>query len=179
MAIQIKVGETTPEPKPEPQRTIKLKAKKALNGDVMVGDHPEIHIVVSRKDKKIKTFPKREIADHTYHSQDDLFSYLADYGVVPHHGMQGGVILGSMESEILEPPEGSSIDFVEVVLSKLYDYFQMEDPSFAMIDKFEKNEEDRLMDPEVHTDLGDVPQAEKKGSIDPRFARRYYITYQF
>jgi len=48
-----------------------------------------------------------------------------------------------------------------------------------MVDKFEQNEEDRLMDPDVYTDLGDVPHAEKKGSIDPRFARRYYITYHF
>jgi len=79
----------------------------------------------------------------------------------------------------MSPPEGSKIDFVEVVLSRLYDYFQMEEPSFAMNDKFEDNEQERLTDPEVYTDLGDVPQAEKKGSIDPRFARRYYITYHF
>jgi hypothetical protein len=179
MAIQIKVGETPKQEEKKPQRTIELNAKKALNGDIMVKDHPEIHIVVSRKNNKIITYPKNEIGDHTYHSQDDLFSYLADYGVVSHDAMQGGVILGSMEATIMQPPEGSTVDPIEVVLSKLYDYFQMEEPNFEMIDKFEQNEEDRLMHPDVYTDLGDVPQAEKKGSIDPRFARRYYITYHF
>jgi hypothetical protein len=179
MAIQIKVGETPKQEEKKPQRTIKLNAKKALNGDIMVKDHPEIHIVVSRKNNKIITYPKNEIGDHTYHSQDDLFSYLADYGVVSHDAMQGGVILGSMEATIMQPSEGSTVDPIEVVLSKLYDYFQMEEPTFEMIDKFEQNEEDRLMHPDVYTDLGDVPQAEKKGSIDPRFARRYYITYHF
>jgi hypothetical protein len=119
------------------------------------------------------------MGEHTYHSQDDIFSYLADYGVVAHDSMQGGLMLGSMEADIMQPGENSRVDFVEVILSKLYDYFQMEEPSFEMVDKFKDNEEERLMDPEVHTDLGDVPQAEKKGSIDPRFARKYYITYHF
>jgi hypothetical protein len=178
MAIQIKVSDSST-PDTPPDRTIKLKAKKALNGDIMVNDHPDLHIIVSRKDAKIITFPKTEMGEHTYHSQDDLFSYLADYGVISHGSMQGGIMMGSMEAALMSPPEGSKIDFVEVVLSRLYDYFQMEEPSFAMNDKFEDNEQERLTDPEVYTDLGDVPQAEKKGSIDPRFARRYYITYHF
>ena len=119
------------------------------------------------------------MGEHTYHSQDDLFSYLADYGVVAHDSMQGGLMLGSMEADIMQPSENTRVDFMEVVLSKLYDYFQMEEPSFEMVDKFKDNEEDRLTDPDVYTDLGDVPHAEKKGSIDPRFARKYYITYHF
>lgn len=178
MAIQIKVGED-PEQDTPPARTIKLNAKKALNGDILIGDHPELHIIVSRKNSKITTYPKTEMGEHTYHSQDDIFSYLADYGVVAHDSMQGGLMLGSMEADIMQPSENSRVDFVEVVLSKLYDYFQMEEPSFEMVDKFKDNEEDRLMDPDVYTELGDVPQAEKKGSIDPRFARKYYITYHF
>ena len=184
MAIQIKIDKQKPsaekqEEQKKPQRTIKLNAKKSLNGDIIVKDHPELHVVVSRSKNKIITYPKNEIGDHTYHSQDDLFSYLSDYGVVAYDAMQGGVILGSMEASILQPPENSTVDSIEVVLSKLYDYLQLKEPNFEMVDKFEQNEEDRLMDPDVYTELGDVPQAEKKGSIDPRFARRYYITYHF
>ena len=179
MAIQIKVGSAQKEEQKKPQRTIKLNAKKALNGDIIIKDHPELQIIVSRGKNKIITYPKNEMGDQTYHARDDLFSYLSDYGIISREAIQGGVILGSMEAVILKPAEGTSVDSVEVVLSKLYDYLQMEEPNFKMVDKFEQNEEDRLMDPDVYTDLGDVPHAEKKGSIDPRFARRYYITYHF
>ena len=180
MAINITVGSEEVETEEEtPQRTISLKANKTLSGDIIIHDHPDLQIVVSRAKNKIITYPKLETGDHTYYSQEDLFSYLADKGVVGHDAMQGGVLLGSMEALILQPKEGSTIDPIQVVLSKIYDYLQLDEPKFALRQRFQDDETDRLMDPDVNTELGDVQQYEKKGSMDPRFARRYYITYHF
>jgi hypothetical protein len=177
MAINIAVG--SGEEEKETQRTVSLKANKTLSGDIIIHDHPELQIIVSRAKNKIIAYPKLETGDRTYYSQEDLFSFLADKGVVGHDAMQGGVLFGSMEALILKPKEGSTIDPIQVVLSKIYDYMQLEEPNFALQQKFEDNEGDRLLDPDVNTELGDVPQYEKKGSMDPRFARRYYITYHF
>ena len=179
MAINITVGSEEVETEEVPQRTISLKANKTLSGDIIIHDHPELQIVVSRAKNKIIAYPKLETGDSTYYSQEDLFSYLADKGVVGHDSMQGGVLFGSMEALILQPKEGSTIDPVQVVLSKIYDYMQLEEPAVALRQRFEDDETARLMDPDVNTELGDVPHYDKKGSLDPRFARRYYITYHF
>ena len=184
MAIQIKLKTKASdaiqeEPKKEVQRVIQLNARKTIDGDIFIKDHPELHIVISRKKNKILALPKSEMRDDIYHYQDDLFSFLADYGVIEDSGMEGGAILGSMEAKMRTPSPDSNIDPVQVAMSKLYDYFKLETPKFSLKQKFEDNEEERLMDPEVNTELGAVPHADKKGSIDPRFARRYYITYHF
>ena len=61
MAITIKVGKAAQEqpPKPSISGTARLKAKKTLDGRIMISDHTDIDIVIMPTESKIITFSKQ------------------------------------------------------------------------------------------------------------------------
>ena len=79
--IKIKVNpdaksaeELAEEEKQEPKHPqISLKARKTLDGKIMIMDHRDIDIVIDTKGKKIITFPKEAMTDEVYDSQNKYF----------------------------------------------------------------------------------------------------------
>lgn len=145
---------------------VALDVKKSLDGNLMIFDHKDIDIVIIPESKKIVTFPKNEYSKHVYPTQDKLFSYLRRDGVIQYDSIKGGNIFMSMEAVIAESEEVSSIDATLYSISK---FMTEEREIFDYEDEMAQQEEEYLTEPppEDHTELGEVPQEPRKGSIVP------------
>lgn len=158
---------------------ISLKARRTLNGNIMIFDHEDIDIVLSLENKKCITFPKDQMNDKVYDAQDRMFKYLSKRGVVEFSSVKGGNIHGSMEAMILES-KIPGVDGTQAVLYIISEYLNMERPFFRNAEEIEDEKLDRMLDPgpEHSTDLGDVPQSDKKGSMHPGI-RPYGFMYNY
>ena len=148
---------------------IKLKAKRSLDGNIMIFDHEDIDIVYIPESNKCITFPKDEMNDKVYSAQDRMFTFLSKKGVIKKSSVQGGNIFGSMEAEVLQS-KYEGIDRDQVFLFVIHEYITGEKPYFKTSDEFEEDRLDHMLRPsdEDSTELGDVPQSDTKGAMDPR-----------
>jgi hypothetical protein len=147
-------------------KTVALEVRKSLDGNLMIFDHKDIDIVIIPESKKVVTFPKNEYSQHVYPTQNKLFNYLRKEGVIEYDSIKGGNIFMSMEGVIVESEEVNAIDATLYSISKFMDD---EKEIFAYEDDMEKEEEEYLTEPtdEDSTELGEVPEEPKKGSIMP------------
>jgi len=184
MAITINVGEEAVEaaiaddPKPI-QSKIRLNARRALNGNYMILNHPEIDIIVIAETNKVVSFSKEHASKNVYQAQDRLFNFLIRKGTVEFDSVQGGNIYNSLEATIME----SKIEGVNSVQSVIYNigkFLLEEQPYYSFIKNYFEQEEDWLLDPDAQhsTELGEVPQEEIKGSIRPGMLP-YSIYYEY
>jgi|7_EtaG_2_1085326.scaffolds.fasta_scaffold52772_3 hypothetical protein len=155
---------------------IELNLRRALNGDYLIYDHPIIDIVIMPAKNKVVTFSKKNPKSDPYISQDKFFTYLARKGVIVYDTIQAGNVLGSLEA-VYQPSE--DIDVIQALLLLVYKFVQEELPLFVGIDIYDEDFEDELLypDPEHSTELGEVPQKARKGSIDP-FMKPYGLIYR-
>jgi hypothetical protein len=158
--------------------SFKLKAKKTLDGNIMIYDHHDIDIVVRPEMKKIVTF-KKDGADGNvaYGAADRMFKYLNSKGIISLDTVQGGSILDSYEATIpstnLEAP-------IKIVLLSISKWIDTERPYFEYGEDYEDMMNDRLLKPddEESTELGEVPQDNQKGTIVPGYYRSpYWMSY--
>ena len=159
-----------------PKATIKLNLRKALNGDYMIYDHPLYDIVIMPKKNKIVTLVKREAQLDPYVSQDKFFDHLNRKGMIVGDTVQGGNIFGSLEATY---PINDKVDTIQALLLVVYQFLQKETPEIKSIVDYEEDLEDHFTAPDAEdsTELGEVPHAEKKGSIDPS-SRPYGLIYR-
>jgi len=184
MAITINVGEEAvaaaeAEEKKPVQSQIALNARRSLDGNYMIFGHPEIDIVVMPEKSKVVTFSKDEASKYVYEAQDRLFSYLIRRGVVDFETVQGGNIYNSLEADILE----SKIEGVNSVQSTLFNigkFLLEEKPYYSYIQAFYDQEEGALVDPDAEhsTELGEVPQQVRQGTIFPGM-NPYALFYEY
>ena len=155
------------------QISIALEIRKSLDGNLLIFDHEEIDIAILLDKNKIVSFPKGEFGDSVYAAQNRLMEFLLRRGIIPIDGIKGGNVYGSLESKMLESKVG--LDKVDMVLLNISQFMDAERPTFAYEKSYEENEVDRYTHPdeEDSTELGEVPQSEKKGSITPYQTRRY------
>ena len=158
---------------------IEMVARRALNGDIMVFEHDLIDIVVSPSKKKVVAFPKERLERETYPVQDRFFNFLAKKGVLDRSSVQGGNIFSSMESELFE----STIEGVDAVQSALFAtslFLEEEMPDIMARRHLQHDLMTYHLDPseEDSTELGEVPQKDKKGSLDSR-VRPYGYQYLY
>jgi hypothetical protein len=169
MAINVTIGS-----KESPQ-TIKLEmnARKSMAGDIMIFDHADIDIVLVLKEAKVLTFPKDIMSEVVYGAQNRLFTYLRRKGLIKYESIQGGNIYGSMEAIIQESDELNPVDMTLINVSK---WINEERPYFEYSDSYEEMDAERMLSPDDadSTELGEVPQEEKKGSIRPGWMRDPY-----
>ena len=81
---------------------MKLRARTALDGTIMITDHYVVDISVSPELKKVVVFPKRTYNDEVYATQNRLFEHLSKAGIVDRQSIQGGAVHGALEGLILE-----------------------------------------------------------------------------
>lgn len=159
--------------------TIKLRARRTLDGNVMIFDHEDIDVVLSLTAKKCIAFPKERMNDKAYEAQDRMFSYLTKRGVVDGSSVRGGNIHGSFEAKILDSSI-PGVDNIQACLYVLSEYLNQEKPFFKTSSEFDSERLDHLLDPkdEDSTDLGDVPHDAQKGSLHPGI-RPYGFMYNY
>lgn len=145
---------------------VKLKAKRTLNGNILIMDHEDIDIFLDPEKKKCITFPKDAMSDKVYSAQDRMFSFLAKKGIIEHSSIKGGNVYGAMEAQVLES-KIPGVDPVQAFLFSLNEYLAGEKPYFKTSSEFDDDRLDALLRPseEDSTELGDVPQSDKKGSM--------------
>jgi hypothetical protein len=146
---------------------LKLRARKTLDGNILILDHPEIDIVLSPKNKKVLAIAKQQYGDHIYATQSRLFSHLSRKGVVDPSTVHGGNIYGSLEGIILESTEPDKVDSIQMTLYSIVHFLLEEQPHYQAIKKYENDFEKELLEPdeEDSTKLGQVPHKKRKGTM--------------
>ena len=84
----------------ETQISLDLKARRTLDGNVLIFDHKDIDIVLMPKKRKVIAFAKKTLGDHVYEAQDRLFRYLFRKGIIEVDSVQGGNVYSSMEPKL-------------------------------------------------------------------------------
>ena len=157
--------------------SVKLNARKSIDGNVMIFDHIDIDIVMMPEKKKIVAFPKEMMSDTVYGAQNRMFDFLVKKGIIIPETVQGGNVYGAIEGKY---PESKSADTTNVVLLSLSKFIDEERPYFAYDKQYQQQEIDRLADPddEDSTELGEVPHSSQKGSITRDTHGRYTPGYR-
>ena len=171
MAITIRVGD-------EANRklvTLELNIRKSLNGDLMILEHGELDIVLSPSKNKVIAFPKELMSDYVYGAQNRLFTYLRKKGIVMAESIQAGSFYGSFEA-IMETPKNEDISASKMALINIHNFIEEERPYVEATEAIISMTDDEFIDPEKEdsTELGEVPQATKQGSIRKGFIRDPY-----
>ena len=145
---------------------IKLNLRRALNGDYLIYDHALFDIVIMPNKNKVVCFRKKDTRIDPYPSQDKYFDYLMRLGMIIQDSIQGGNVYGSLEAVY---PINDKVDTIQALLLETYNFLEEEKELFAAVDEFEEEYEASILDPNAKdsTELGEVPQAAKKGSVDP------------
>ena len=171
------VGDQLPPPPPPP--TMEMNLRKTMSGDYAISDHYDLDIVVMPANKKILAMPKNEMSDEVYGAQDRLFNYLRKKGVVTEDSIHSGNVYGSMQAKYPDTKVGGDAD--QIVLFSIGKFLEEEKPYYAHDIALEAELTQRLTEPEEpdQTELGDVPHAAEKGSVDVFPAMKsYYRVYE-
>jgi len=151
-----------------PQATVELRARKALDGSLLISDHKKIDIAILPSKMKVTTIPKLEASEDVYEYQSRLLELLSDKGVVDRSTIQGGNIFRSLEGTIYENEEINSIQAAVYVIAE---FVKTEIEDEKIIDQYEKDLEDMYTHPDDRdsTEYGEVPQHGEKGSMRPGY----------
>ena len=153
-----------------------LNAREALNGDIMIFDHSDIDIVLMQEKKKIVAFAKDMLTDSVYGAEARMFEFLRKKGIISYDSIQGGNIYGSMEASILD---SKKFDPLKSSLVNIAEWMKEEKPMMDYMESYDELMDDALLDPNAKdsTELGEVPQAEEKGSISQHsmFGADHYV----
>jgi hypothetical protein len=157
-----------------------LKAKSAVNGDLMIFAHRDIDIVLNQKDRKVTAFAKEMNSDFVYGAESRLFEFLRKKGVLEFDSIQGGNIYGSMEGRLMDAKEH---DVNKITLLAIHEWMKDEAPYVNRLKGHDEDMEDHMVKPdgEYSTELGEVPHEDQKGSIRQRnlFAPYLYGRYTY
>ena len=120
MPIKVKIDPNAPPmglAKEQKQESVKitLKARKTLDGKIMILDHMHVDIIVDTANKKIIVFPKEDMSDEVYVIQNDYFKHLVNEGVLLPESIQGGNVFGSLEAQYPEASD-ENVNAAQVIL---------------------------------------------------------------
>lgn len=145
---------------------VKLKARRTLDGNIMILDHEDIDVVFVPERSKCVTFPKESMSDKVYAAQDRMFQFFVRKGIIDRSTIRGGNVFGSIEADILES-KTPGIDQTQAFLFTIHEYLTDERPYFKSSTEYDDERLDSLLRPsdEDSTELGHVDQSDRKGSM--------------
>jgi hypothetical protein len=158
-----------------PQAEVRLKARKTLEGNLLIMDHDLIDIVLLPEDSKVIAFPKSQAVEDAYGTMARFFDFLADKGIVNRDSVQGGNIFSSFEATI---PESKHVNALQAATYVISEFIKEEAEVMKAADQYEKNLEKYFVEPtdQDSTELGEVPQYAEKGAMVPGY---YYIPLRY
>jgi len=171
MSITIRVGDEAN----KRLVTLEMDVRKSIAGDLMIFDHGDIDIVLSASQNKVIAFPKEVISDYVYGAQNRLFTFLRKRGIVIPESIQAGSFYGSFEAT-METPKSEETSAAKLALVNISNFITEERPYFESTDAIISMTDDEFIEPdkEDSTELGEVPQAVKQGSMRKGFVRDPY-----
>jgi len=151
-----------------PQATVELKARKALDGSLLIMDHQKIDIAILPESMKVTTFPKTTATEDVYDFQNRLLEMLADRGVVDRASIQGGNLFRSLEGKVFE---SEGINSLQAAVYVIAEFLSEEANHERIADNYEKELENMFTHPDDRdsTEYGEVPQYAEKGSMRPGY----------
>ena len=158
---------------------IELKARKSLDGNIMIFDHQEIDIVIMPDKNKVVSFAKNDYSEAIYEVQNRLFDFLKRKGIVTFDSIRGGNVYGSLEALIAESKD-EEINTLDYTIYNVYKFLKEEKPYYDYIEDYEQMLDNYYVHPteEDSTELGEVPQAAEKGTIRPGYNYSpYWMSY--
>ena len=152
----------------------KLEMKRSLSGQIMVFNHIDMDIVLDEKRGKITAYSQKDFGELVYKSQNRLFDFLFKKGVIFPESVKGSNVFGSIEAAY--PKEEKIDNLTEIVLYNIAGFMDTENDYMRSFEYVEETEEERVLDPTAKdsTELGEVPQKEKKGTLNPGYPGYYY-----
>ena len=143
----------------------KLNMRKALNGDLMIFDHKDIDIVLMPEKNKVVAYAKNMMSEVVYGAEARLMEFLRKVGIIEYDSIQGGNVYGSLEGKI---HKSKDLDALKVTIYQISEWLNTEKPYMAADEAHDDMYQDHLLgkSPEETTELGEVPHADEKGSID-------------
>jgi len=153
---------------------IALEARKTLDGKIMILDHLHIDIVLDVHSKTITTFPKESLSDEVYETQNAYFEKLRKDGVIVSDSIEAGNVFGSIQA-IYPESSNEDVNSTHVVLLSTKNFIKEELPYLQAEKEYEDELEQDYLDPDAEdsTQLGEVPEEPKKGTITPYYIRNY------
>ena len=152
----------------------KLDMKRSLSGQIMVFNHIDMDIVLDEQSGKVTAYSKKDFGELVYKSQNRLFDYLFKKGVVLIESVKGSNVFGAFEA--LYPKEANVDNLTEIVLYNIAGFMQSEQVYMESFEHVDDAEDERVLHPDKKdsTELGEVPQEEKKGTLSPGYPGYYY-----
>jgi len=152
----------------------KLEIKRSLSGQIMVLNHIDMDIVLDEQSGKVTAYSKKDFGELVYKSQNRLFDYLFKRGVIFPESVRGSNVFGAIEGAY--PKETAIDNLTEIVLFNIANFMQEEQGYIKSFEHTEESEDERLLHPDEKdsTELGEVPQEEKKGTLSPGYPGYYY-----
>ena len=150
---------------------ILLNARKTIDGNIIISDHPDMNILLIPSKNKIVSLPKAELDDELYDSQKRLFDYLFKKGVINYDTVQAGNLFMTKEATIPEVVgEGDKIQYCLFAISNFID---QELPFYENMKEFEKEMENQLLEPEIdeYTEFDPGRHSMSKGTLPPRMVK--------
>ena len=150
---------------------ILMNARKTIDGNILIFDHPDMNIMIMPAKSKIISLPKDELDDELYDTQKRMFKFLVNKGVVDYESVQDGNLFMTKEATIPDMQgEGDKIQYCLYVLSK---FIEEELPYYENMEKFKQDMDDRLLEPEIdeYTEFDPRRHAGTKGSLPPRMVK--------
>jgi hypothetical protein len=146
---------------------LRLKAKKVINGDIVILDHPDIDVLISTDENRVVTYPKKEYADHVYAVQSRLFDYLTMKGACKHGSVKAANIFGSLQGTLLaDKINQPAVDPVQIAIYLVTKFLKNELHFGDIVDDYQESYEEELSNPpdDETTELGKVPHEPRKGT---------------
>ena len=177
MAIKIKFGPGAD----DAVVRLEMDIRKSMNGDLMIFDHGDIDIVMSTGKNKVIAFPKETMNDLVYGAQNRLFAHLRKKGLVIPESIQAGSFYGSFEAT-MEQAFSEELSTPKMTLINISEFINEERPYFESTEAIVSMMDDELIHPDKadSTELGEVPQRTKQGSMQSNYIRDpYSLNYMY
>ena len=155
---------------------VKLNARKTLDNNIVIYDHPLIDVVIIPSKNKIFTIPKDQTTSDTYPAQNRFFKFLDKKGVLIKGTIRSGAIINSLEAFY---PPNDKIDVMQVIILLTKRFLEKEMEFINIAQNYEENVDDMYVNPneEDTTELGEVPQKPRKGHVNI-YQTAYGILYR-
>ena len=160
---------------------LEMDIRRSMSGDYMIFDHADVDIVLSPKNNKIIAFPKDSMSDLVYGAQNRLFTELRKKGIIVADSIQAGSYYGAVEA-IMEQASSEELNTSKMALINISKFIEEERPYFESTEAIISMTDDDILHPEKadSTELGEVPHAVQKGSMQTNYIRDpYSVGYMY
>lgn len=138
------------------QATITLIAKEALNGDIMIYDHPEMNVIFSPGKKVVTLLPKTSYSDRVFNTQKRFIDYLIAKGIAEPKSIRSGSAFYTLECQLFDSKD-KNVSPTDVFLYLTAKFLKEEEPLYNAINYYDTEVDEMFLNPDEDnsTELGE------------------------